>query len=119
MYMRYVAHIRMKTTETPEQVKRWFLEAIRGLWPIAEGSLSLRRSPCVRENCPACTRGEGHPSYVLYGRRDGKRFSIYVPDELAPNIQEAVENGRKLRDLINEAGMRYAHAVKVQRNQTR
>jgi hypothetical protein len=119
MYMRYVAHIPMKKAETPEQVKRWFLEATHGLWPIAEGSLSLRKSPCIRENCAACTRGEGHSSYVLYGRRDGKRFSIYVPDELAPDIQEAVENGRRLRDLINEAGVRYAHAVKVQRNQTR
>ena len=71
----------MKKAETPEQVKQWFLDAIRGLWPLAEGSLSLRKSPCIRENCPACARGEGHPSYVLYGRRGGKRFSIYVPDE--------------------------------------
>ena len=109
----------MKKAETPEQVKQWFLNAIRGLWPLAEGSQSLRKSPCIRENCPACARGEGHSSYVLYGRRGGKRFSIYVPDEVAPGIQVAVENGRRLKDLINEAGLRYAHAVKAQRDQTR
>ena len=106
-------------TETPEQVKRWFLEAIQGLWPLAEGSLSLRKSPCIRENCRACARGEGHSSYVLYGRRGSRRFSIYVPDELAPGIQKAVTNGRRLKDLINEAGVRYTHAVKAQRNQAR
>jgi hypothetical protein len=108
----------MKKAETPEDVKRWFLEATQNLWPLAEGSLSLRKSPCIRENCPACARGEGHPSYVLYARRGGRRFSIYVPDELAPEIQKAVENGRRLKDLIGEAGVRYAHAVKKQRNQT-
>jgi hypothetical protein len=104
--------------ETPEQVRRWFVEEIEGLWPIADGSLSLRKSPCIRENCAACAKGEGHPSYVLYGRRGGKRFSIYVPDELAPDIQKAVENGRRLGDLINEAGVRFTHAVKARRNQT-
>lgn len=107
-----------KRAEQPEQVKRWFQEAVQGLWPLAEGSLSLRKSPCIRENCPACARGEGHPSFVLYGRRGERRFSIYVPDELAPEIQKAVENGRLLKDLINEAGVRYAHAVKAQRSQT-
>ena len=109
----------MKKVETPEKVKQWFMKATQGLWPLAEGSLSLRKSPCIRENCAACARGEGHPSYVLYGRRGGKRFSIYVPDELAPDIQKAVENYRKLKDLINEAGVRYAHAVKAQRGHTR
>lgn len=118
MYMRHLAHIQVKKAEKPEQVKRWFLEAVQGLWPLAEGSLSLRKSPCIRENCLACARGEGHPSYVLYGRRGGRRFSIYVPDELAPEIQKAVENGRRLKDLMNEAGVRYAHAIKAQRDKT-
>jgi hypothetical protein len=101
--------------ETPEQVNRWFREAMAGLWPVADGSLSFRKSPCIRENCAACARGEGHASYVLYGRHGGKRFSIYVPAELAPAIEKAVENGRHLKDLINEAGVRYAHALKFQR----
>ena len=100
--------------ETPEQVHRWFREAMAGLWPVADGSLSFRKSPCIRGNCAACARGEGHASYVLYGRHDGKRFSIYVPAELAPAIEKAAENGRHLTDLINEAGVRYAHALKAQ-----
>lgn len=53
---------------------------------------------------------------MLYGRHRGKRVSIYVPSELAPDIQKAVENGRHLKDLINEAGVRYTHALKAQRN---
>jgi hypothetical protein len=31
----------------------------------------------------------GHSSYALAGYRGGERFSIYVPDELAPEIPES------------------------------
>ena len=101
--------------ETPEQVQRWFLDQIKEVGPVAEGSLSLRKSPCIRPNCASCAAGDGHASYALYGQRGGQRFSIYIPDALAPDIQKAVENGRKLKDLINEAGVRYALALKAQR----
>src|SRR5436309_3134805 len=54
-------------SETPDQVREWFQTALRKLWPVATGSLSLRQSPCVRTSCPACERGDGHASYALYG----------------------------------------------------
>ena len=101
--------------ETPDEVRKWLVEAIRDLWPVADGSLSLRKSPCVRTNCAACAAGEGHRSYVLYGRRGGERFSIYVPEELVPDIELALENGRVLKDLISMAGERYVHALKNER----
>jgi hypothetical protein len=101
--------------ETTEDVRRWFVGAIARLWPVAEGSLSLRRCPCIREGCPACAKGEGHPSYILYARRSGKRVSIYVPEDLAPDIESAIQNGRKLQQLVNEAGVRYTQAVKRER----
>lgn len=102
----------MDKGETPEDVRRWFLNAIRDLWPVALGSISLRKSPCIRENCSACASGEGHSSYALSGYRGNRRFSVYVPDELAPEIQKAVEKGRRLQDLIKEAGVRYLRAHK-------
>jgi hypothetical protein len=106
--------MKKKQQQTPEQVQRWFLDQIKEVGPVAEGSLSLRKSPCIRPNCASCAAGDGHSSYALYGRRGGKRFSIYIPKVLAPDIQKAVENGRKLKDLINEAGVRYALALKAQ-----
>jgi hypothetical protein len=78
----------MARHDKPEDVEQWFAKAITKLWPVAEGSLSLRRSPCIRENCQACARGDGHPSYVLYARRGGRRVSIYVPADVAPKIEE-------------------------------
>ena len=104
----------MARNETPADVRRWFVQAIRELWPVATGSLSLRKGPCIRENCAACASGKGHSSYALYGRRGDRRFSIYVPERLVPEVQKAIQNGRLLQDLINEAGVRYVSALKNQ-----
>jgi len=105
----------MPASETPEEVRRWFLNAIQKLWPIAGGSISLRKSPCIRENCSACASGVGHSSYALSGYRGNRRFSVYVPDQLAPEIQKAVQTGRELQDLMKEAGLRYVRARKSER----
>jgi hypothetical protein len=102
----------MSGDETTSDVGRWFAEAIRGIWPVATGSVSLRRGPCIRENCPACAAGKGHSSYALYVRRGSRRFSIYVPERLVPEVRRAIENGRLLQELINEAGVRYVSALK-------
>ncbi len=105
----------MPTRETPGQVRRWFLAHAQALWPIAAGSVSLRKSPCVRPGCPACASGEQHASYVLYARRRGRRVVRYVPDAIAAELQRAVRNGRTLHELIVEAGERYLRALKTQR----
>ena len=102
-------------TESPADVERWFRTQAAGLWPAALGSLSFRRSPCVRDHCAACARGDQHPSHVLYGRMKGRRVGVYVPDELVPAIRHALDNGRALQNLLYEAGRRYTNAVKQQR----
>ena len=107
--------MRKKKNESPADVARWFRAHTAGLWPAALGSLSLRRSPCIREHCKACARGDQHPSYVLYGRIKGRRVGIYVPEELVPQIQQSLDNGRALQELLYQAGRRYTNAVKHQR----
>jgi molybdopterin-guanine dinucleotide biosynthesis protein A len=104
----------MVKDETPEEVRRWFLKAFQKLWPAAAGSISLRKSPCIRRNCQACASGTGHSSYAWSGYRGNHRFSVYVPDDLAPEVQKAVANGRQLQELIKEAGIRYVQARKKQ-----
>ena len=101
--------------ESPADVERWFRNQTAALWPAALGSLSLRRSPCIRDHCDACARGDQHPSYVLYCRINGRRVSLYIPDELVPQIRQSLENGRTLQALLYQAGRRYTNAVKHQR----
>ena len=101
--------------ESSSDVARWLQSEAAGLWPALLGSLSFRRSPCVREHCPACRSGEQHPSYVLYGRTEGRRVAVYVPEELVPEVRRSLENGRALQVLLQQAAPRYIKALKRER----
>ena len=69
----------------------------------------------MREHCEACRSGEQHSSYVLYGRTKGRRSAIYVPDELVPEVQRSLDNGRTLQELLYESASRYIKALKHDR----
>ena len=103
-------------SESLADVQRWWQQQSANLRPAALGSLSFRRSPCIRPNCPACLSGEKHPSYVLYGRQQRRRFSLYVPEELVPQVQRCLDNGRALQDLLYQAAPRYVKALKRERD---
>src|SRR5256885_3155613 len=45
--------------ESLADVQHWLQQQTANLWPAAFGSLSFRRSPCIRPNCP---RSEEHTS---------------------------------------------------------
>lgn len=104
-----------RKTETTADVEQWFQKQAAGLWPAFLGSLSLRRSPCVREHCAACRSGEQHPSHVLYLRIKGRRFAIYIPDPLVPQVRRNLQNGRVLQELLYQTALRYTKALKHQR----
>ena len=72
---------------------------------IASGPPFLARSAC-----------EQHASYVLYGRLKGRRFAVYVPEELVPEVRRCLENGRALQDLLYQAAPRYVKALKRERD---
>jgi hypothetical protein len=101
--------------ESPSDVVSWLQTEAAKLFPAVLGSLSFRRSPCVREKCPACMSGEQHPSYVLYGRVKGRRTAVYVPQELVPEMRRSLENGRALQELLQQAAPRYVKALKRER----
>src|ERR1700674_586472 len=85
--------IRAKT-ESPVDVIRWMQSEAVGLWPALLGSLSFRRSRCMQANCAACLSGADARGHVLYGRHNGRRFAVYVPEELVGEVRSCVDNGR-------------------------
>src|SRR5258705_10950697 len=99
--------------ESSSDVIRWLQSEAAELWPALLGSLSFRRSPCVRENCPACMSGEQHPSYVLYGRLKRRRVAVY--EALVSEVQRSLDNGRALQELLQQAAPRYIKALKRER----
>ena len=105
--------------ESPTDVERWFRTQAATLWPAALGSLSFRKSPCIRDHCEACARGDQHASHVLYLRVKGRRIGLYIPEDLVPQIQHSLDNGRALQELLYEAGRRYTNAIKQERRSPR
>jgi hypothetical protein len=104
--------------ESPSDVMGWLQSEAANVWPAIFGSLSLRRAPCVRENCEACRSGEQHLSYVLYGKLKGQRFTLYIPEDLVPEVRRCLDNGRALQELLFEAAPRYIKALKRQKSKS-
>jgi len=112
------AHTRVMTSnkhESPADVLNSLRNQASDLWPAILGSLSLRRAPRIRENCKACRSDEQHSSYVLYGKTKGRRFTLYVPEDLVPEVRRCLDNGRALQELLFEAALRYVKALKEQK----
>jgi hypothetical protein len=81
-----------------------FWKKLRPLWPALKGSLARVRKPCIRPHCPACARGDKHPNYLLAFRQQGKRRCLYVPLAMVATIQRALDNGRRIEQLLYETG---------------
>jgi hypothetical protein len=45
----------------------------------------------------------------------GRRIAVYVPEELVPEVQRCVDNGRALQELLQQAAPRYVKALKRER----
>ena len=77
-------------SESPSDIARWLQSESADLWPAVLG-------------------------YVLYGRANGRRVAVYVPEELVPQVQRGLDNGRALQDLLHQAAPRYIKALKRER----
>jgi len=81
-----------------------FLDKLLPWWPALKGSLAEVRKPCIRPNCPACARGDKHPNYLLAFTEKGRRRCLYVPRSMIPVLKRALENGRRIEQLLYEMG---------------
>jgi hypothetical protein len=88
-----------------------FLEEIRKLWPVARGTLAEVTKPCIRRGCAACERGEKHAAFNFTFRKGTKRRCLYVPRELVPRLERALQNGRRVEERMVEIaeGLILAH----------
>jgi hypothetical protein len=80
------------------------LDQLIALWPAAKGSLALVHKPCIRANCRICARGDKHPNYLLSFTQAGRRRCLYVPKAMVPALERALENGRKIEQLLYALG---------------
>jgi hypothetical protein len=77
---------------------------LAALWPALKGSLAKVYKPCIRKNCPACARGDKHPAWLLSFSSRGRRKTMYVPLALVSTIKKALQNGRRIEQLLYRSG---------------
>ena len=101
-YLCYTPQVKQKIK--PSALQQGFLKKLLPLWPALKGSLAQVRKPCIRPNCQACAHGDKHPNYLLSFTDKGKRRCLYVPLAMVPVIQRALNNGRRIEQLLYETG---------------
>ncbi len=87
-------------SSTPQRL--W--NQLQGYWPALKGSLALVYKPCIRPQCPTCASGKKHPNYLLAFTEKGRRRCLYVPSAMVATIKRALNNGRKLEQLLYQMG---------------
>lgn len=105
--------------DDPQARQKWQSQ-LAGLWPALKGSLAKVYKPCIRKNCPACARGDKHPAWLLSFSARGGRKTMYVPLALVPTMKKALQNGRKIEQLLYRNGpqMLKQHRQMVKRGLT-
>jgi len=94
--------VKHKNIRSP--IQKRFREQLMALWPALKGSLAQVRKPCIRPDCRACARGDKHPNYLLAFTQKGRRRCLYVPKAMVAVLKRALENGRRIEQLLKEMG---------------
>ena len=82
-----------------ERVSRSRLAKIASEHDFIVGSLVATKQTCGKENCK-CKKGEKHDAVYVALKYKGKRKMLSVAPECRPQMQQAVLNYKKMRQLM-------------------
>ena len=94
----------VKQKHLTSTVPQRFWKRLQACWPALKGSLALVHKPCVRPNCRACASGKKHPNHLLAYSDKGRRRCLYVPAAMVPSLKRALNNGRRIEQLLHQMG---------------
>ena len=92
----------MKIPKHPTLIRRHLEARIQEFklnGPFVAASLVAFRRKCGRPGCH-CQSGEGHPAHHLTCKLKGKTRSVYVPQDLLPEVQQWVREHKRLKRLL-------------------
>ena len=94
-------------------------DSISHVGEVLRGSL-FQRSVRHTDGCPKCARGEGHPLWVLnVGYPGGKTKQISIRPEQVPQVREALEHYRQLKETIEAISELNQQLLILDRNQSK
>jgi hypothetical protein len=94
--------VKQKKQVPSAQQRLW--NKLQGYWPALKGSLALVHKPCIRPNCRTCASGKKHSNYLLAFTQEGRRRCLYVPSAMVAAIKRALNNGRRIEQLLYQMG---------------
>jgi hypothetical protein len=92
----------MKIPKHPTLIRRHLEARIKEFTlsgPFVAASLVAFRRKCGRPGCH-CQSGEGHPAHHLTYKVKGKTRSVYVPQDLLPEVQRWVREHKRIKPLM-------------------
>ena len=78
--------------------------------PLLRGSLVLQHRSCGKPYC-RCRKGQKHPALYLHTRAGDQRVRIYIPPALHDIARQWVENGRRVKRLIDRISQHHLQAL--------
>ena len=82
--------------------------------PLLRGSLVLQHRSCGKPYCH-CREGQKHPALYLHIRSANQRVRIYIPPALHDTARQWVENGRRVKRLVDRVSDHYLQALLEQK----
>lgn len=94
---------KIKIPKHPTLIQRHLLARLKELQPkspILAASLVLVHRRCGRAGCH-CQKDQGHPTYYLTCKQDGKTRTVYVPQDLLPEVRLWIQEHQRLKQLTH------------------
>ena len=84
--------------------------------PLIRGSLVLQHRSCGKSYC-RCQKGQKHPALYLHTRSGDRRVRIYIPPALHETARRWVDNGRRVKRLVQRVSEHHLQALLEQKRQ--
>jgi hypothetical protein len=85
--------------------------------PLLRGSLVLQHRSCGKPYC-RCQKGQKHPALYLHTRSGDRRVRIYIPTALHDTARRWVDNGRRLKRLVDRVSEHHLQALLERKRET-
>lgn len=84
--------------------------------PLLRGSLVLQNRSCGKPYC-RCQKGQKHPALYLHTRSGDRRVRIYIPPALHDTARRWVDNGRRVKRLVDRISEHHLQALLEQKRE--
>ena len=95
----------MRVPSHPTRIRRMLesrLKQMVPVGPVLAATLTRVNKRCGQPSCRCHHAGPLHQAYHLAFRHGGKTHNVYVPQDLLAEVQQWVQEHRRLKTLIHE-----------------